>query len=144
MGSSRSRRRRRRREGIEDRVEEKNLVVRKVGDIPALKSVHQLARGVETLAHEGRLLADRHEGVLHQASLVLGRRRDRGHDGATLEVDTGAGGAAKIALAIGAGQLVESRVAHERRGGNDAWTSMSRVAGEKTHAHPAAESVNLL
>jgi hypothetical protein len=41
-------------------------------DIPAFERIHQLARRVETFAHQGRLLTHGNESIFEQTSLVLG------------------------------------------------------------------------
>lgn len=40
-------------------------------DSPALKSVHELPRGLEAFAHERRLLSHGDERIFEEASLVL-------------------------------------------------------------------------
>lgn len=51
---------------------------RRVNYVPAFERVHELPWVLETLAHQGCLLANGHESILEQARLVLCRRR-RGH-----------------------------------------------------------------
>lgn len=54
-----------------------HIVTRSFGDIPALESIHELAGGVETFAHEGALLAHGNQGIFEEAGLVLRRRGGR-------------------------------------------------------------------
>jgi len=45
---------------------------------PAFKGIHELARGIQTLAHQDRLLAHGNQGILEEPGLVL-RLRGIGH-----------------------------------------------------------------
>lgn len=49
-------------------------------DAPALQGIHELPRGVQTFAHQGRLLAYRYQGIFEEAGLILwgGWRRHHG------------------------------------------------------------------
>jgi hypothetical protein len=43
--------------------------------VPALESIHELARRVQAAAHQERLLAHDGQGIFQQSCLVLDQRR---------------------------------------------------------------------
>ena len=53
------------------------LAGRSPKNLPALKSVHELSRCVQALAHQCRLLSNGYESIFKQTGLVLGGGRCR-------------------------------------------------------------------